>query len=125
MGCENKYNRLPDFDMYGGDSSTWVVELFDTNNKPHQMDPTGTYTYTLSLLPYAVLTGTGDGSPVLIKDGSLSEDMDNGVPKALFSFQSNETINLRGKYVYQIEVDYPGGKKIGQGNVFIRQNINR
>lgn len=127
--CEN-YNiiRLPDLNMYGGDTTPWSVTLVRQNGNPYPYAAIDGCTCTLTLMPFSVSNGVNANvnlvPPVLTVVGTLTNDT-MGTGTVVFHLTKEDTIALRGKYIYQVEIDNDGDLRIGQGFVTIRQNINR
>lgn len=120
--------KLPDIEMYGGDTTPWEVELMRDKNVIFDYESGDKCTVLLTLTPLKTSTGLGTNAsaitPILSVKGTLRSTA-NGGSAFLFNFASNDTKNLRGKYIYQIEVTYNEDMRVGQGTLYIKQNINR
>lgn len=127
--CDNNASeRLPEVIIYGGDTTPWNFNIIQKNGNPYPYASLSSSTAVLSLAPYAISMGIGSDAeitePELSIDGTIIDNGDGGAI-AKFVFESDSTINLRGKYVYQVEIKTGGDKRILQGLLTIKQNINR
>lgn len=114
---------LPDIEMYGGDTTPWIVTPTRDDGRIYSEDYMVECTAILTLTPFKASTGQSNNSvpmnPVLIKEGELNVD------SFIFSFDEDDTIFLRGKFVYQIEIRHNEDLRLSQGCLYIKQNINR
>lgn len=119
---------LPDIEMYGGDTSPWEVALVREDNSSLSTGIASECTCTLTFSPFKITTGLGGRAstvkPLLTKEGTVGEGSDGGAV-ATFTFDKQDTIGLRGKFLYQIEVVHDSDLRIAQGHVYIKQNTNR
>lgn len=119
---------LPDIEMYGGDTLPWEVTLRRNDGSFYSVDTASECTSTLTLTPLKATTGLGNNSntiePIFTKVGTVLPKL-NGSSVVMFYFSKNDTKDLRGKFVYQIEVKYKNDLRICQGHIYIKQNINR
>lgn len=117
---------LPDIEMYGGDTEPWKVLIAHEDGTSYLYSEVSGYSATLTIMQYMYSVGLGvNGSTyVLQKSGAIQL---YGVEDAavVFSFVTNDTKSLAGRYTYQIEISHGADKRIGQGNLFIKNNINR
>lgn len=124
--CDTR--SMQDVNMYAGETIPWTVSVKHDNGSATAYTDMQNVTATLTFIPYAVTYGTSDyaiaTAPVLTIDGDIQSD-DDGSCLVVFEFSKNDTINMRGKYIYQIEIEDAGAVCINQGYVTIRQNINR
>ena len=117
---------LPDIEMYGGDTEPWNVLLIHEDGRSYLYSEAVDYLPTLTITEYMYSAGLGipDGTYVVQKTGTIqlynAEDA-----AASFSFVENDTKNLSGRFTYQIEISHGDAKRIGQGSLFIKNNINR
>lgn len=120
--------KLPDIEMYGGDTTPWEVELTRDKNIIFDYESGGKCTVLLTLTPLKTSTGLGGNAsvvaPILSIKGTLRSTA-NGGSAFLFNFASSDTKDLRGKFIYQIEVTYNEDMRVGQGTLYVKQNINR
>lgn len=119
---------LPDIEMYGGDTVPWEVVLQNEDGSEFTYNKAKDLSCELTITPFKVTTGIGGHaipiSPLLIKAGSIKEGIsENAI--MVFEFDATDTIALRGKFIYQIEVAYGTYLRVAQGNLYIKQNINR
>lgn len=119
---------LPDVDMYGGDTTPWEISLVKDDGSAFVIDQGADCTATLTLTPLKATTGLGNNAaalpPMLTKAGVMEATASGGTA-ATFTFVEEDTKSLRGKYLYQIEVRHGTDLRVGQGNLYIKQNINR
>lgn len=119
---------LPDIEMYGGDTVPWEVTLVRDDGCKYTIDDAKNFTCTLTITPFKVTTGLGGRAspvmPVLTKSGSLQETLDESAI-VIFLFDIADTIGLRGKFLYQIEVACGTDLRAAQGHLYIKQNIRR
>lgn len=114
---------LPDIEMYGGDTTPWVVRLMTSASQHYTGDPTNVscvLTITVPKLTTTLGHTPSASSPVITKNGTVASDTE-GV-YATFEFARSETIGLRGKFIYQIEVTIGNQVRVQQGSLYVRQN---
>lgn len=120
--------NLPDFTMYGGDTTPWSILLLKQSGHSYPYTSLMGSTAKLTLIPYTVSRGLGaqaEGiSPVLTLTGTVTSSPD-GTGTVLFTPSKSDTIGLRGKYTYQVEIVKDNELRVEQGTVTIKQNINR
>lgn len=125
---ENGGASLPEVTMYGGDTTPWSFLITNQDGSPYPSDSLSGSEAKLTMAPYAVSSGLGSAAvaipPVMTKTGSVSSDP-SGVGTVLFYLTKEDTIDLRGKYIYQVEVSKDDDMRVLQGIVTIKQNINR
>lgn len=117
---------LPDIEMYGGDNEPWQVQMMHDDGTCYLISEVVGYTAVLTIMPFIYSAGLGlnGAAPILTKNGTFGQ-YDHNKAMAVFSFTTTDTLSFSGKYTYQIEFIYGSGKRIGQGNLYIRNNINR
>ena len=126
--CGFATHKLPDIAMYGGDTTPWVITL--TREDGSILDDLGgnTYECILSISPFAHSYGmSGSASvfaPLLLKSSPVVQ-VNSGQCTSTFAFIMEDTIHLRGKYIYQIEVRSGINNRVCQGNLTILENKNR
>lgn len=121
-------HKLPDIEIYGGDTVPWEVTLIRDDGTSCPSSAAENFSCTLTFSPFKVTTGLGgkaiSAAPLLTKKGTIKETSDGGAA-AVFDFATQDTIDLRGKFLYQIEISNGDDLRIAQGHIYIRQNINR
>lgn len=121
-------HTLPDIEMYGGDTLPWIISLIQDDGRTLSFDTASQCAITLSLTPLKTATGYGGYAgmvaPIFTKTAKITEAM-NGEAAVIFEFEKNDTIGLRGKFVYQVEVRREDDLRLCQGTLYIKQNINR
>lgn len=119
---------LPNVDMYGGDTTPWEISLVNDDGTSFSIGQGADCTATLTLTPLKATTGLGNNAntlpPMLTKEGVL-EATGTGGAAVIFKFAEADTKSLRGKFLYQIEIRHGSDLRVGQGNLYIKQNINR
>lgn len=125
----NQYeiHTLPDIEMYGGDTLPWEVTFIRDDGTRFSVDTASECDYTLTFTPLKATTGLGGNasalSPILNITGTVKSTADGAV--VVFAFSKQDTIGLRGKFLYQIEMKRGSDLRLCQGCVYIKQNINR
>lgn len=122
-------NVLPDIEMYAGDTAPWVVYPMDEHNRI-RYESLSNYVNTLTIMPFTVSAGISANAmipQVVLRKTGNADSGDDGYMIVTYTFSEGDTKSLRGKYVYQIEMKSQTGSvvRIGQGNLYIKQNINR
>lgn len=119
---------LPYIEMYGGETVNWEISLVQEDGTKYSVESAQACTVILSFMPVKTTTGLGyyakPAEPVLEKRGEVTLDTD-GSPVTVFTFDESDTISFRGKYIYQIEVRHNDDLRVCQGDIYIKQNINR
>lgn len=119
--------RLPDVEIYGGDCTPWEISLVRENGTKFiiQQGIECTATFTMIQVNATNLSSiTSSQDIVLSKSGTFSETSDGGVA-VQFPFAEEDTKELWGKFLYQIEIRHGEDVRIGQGDLYIRANINQ
>lgn len=125
MNAPNPY-MLPTIDFVGGSSQELVFHTYFRNIKnPFDLSQ---YSANFSVINYVNKNGT----PVISKsmritDGERDPD-GNLVPNILrVTLVPGDTVNLTGKFIYQISVKGAGGmvEVPSQGIIYITNNINK
>lgn len=119
---------LPYIEMYGGDTVPWEVTLVREDGQKYLIDSAQNFTCVLTVSPINSISGLGGSSlvsaPILKKTAEIKEAFD-GSATAIFDFLAADTLQLRGKFIYQIDVLYGTDVRTGQGHLLVKQNINR
>lgn len=125
--CGIAIHRLPDMTMYGGDTTPWMITLTNEDGSNLSASSEAEYECILSVSPFAHVYGGGNNAsiakPVLTKTAGV--DKSANACTATFTFIMEDTIHLRGKYTYQIEVRSGINNRVSQGNLTILENKNR
>lgn len=125
---EYQAGKLPDISIYAGDTTPWSVTLVKKNGNPYPYAALTGADAKLTFMPYSVTNGVGSNvnimPPVLCIEGAITNDP-QGTGTALFTMESSDTIDLHGKYIYQVEIKNDDDVRICQGFVTIKHNINR
>lgn len=115
--------RLPDVEIYGGDTTPWVIKLTDGDGKGYLEDDFQDYTFTLTAVPHERNIRTVDIPPAMTVVGELQIATDNTVV-VLFMPPAGKTALMKGKYIYQIQASNGTDIHIMQGKLTVRQNID-
>lgn len=110
---------LPELTFVGGKTQELRFNLKDTNGEPYNASGS---TINFSICDYSYKTG----APILSLAPALIAD-ENGIADSLYvTITSEDTLNLFGKYIYQITIiDISGRVEIpNQGIMNITKNIN-
>ena len=111
---------LPTADIIGGSRTSLTFNALSGGNRPY--DASGCDVF-FSLTPYVGFSET----PVLQKQMDVNRFENRGVVTQchlVVHLTTSDTIDLHGKYIYQITVVYPDGNKdVRQGVIFIFRNI--
>lgn len=111
--------KLPAIEFVGGEQQDYQFYIYDRNQEA--FDLTGytaefaiqSYTnkHGTTLLRKAMTIATAQGMPVLLT----------------VSLTKSDTVNLYGKYIYQLTIKDPDGKPLipSQGTMYIANNINK
>lgn len=120
--------KLPDIEIYGGDTTPWEVVLMRDSNTNFDYSDSTQCSVILTVAQSKTSTGQSAGAvlmaPILTKQGAL-QAITGGGTAVVFSFADADTKSLRGKYTYQIEVRFDNELRIGQGSLYVKQNMNR
>lgn len=123
MSCDYSPYNLPSIDFVGGASEDFAFRTYFDKEKSTPFDLFGAQA-NFSIASYLNKTG----KPIISKQMEIrySEEAKEHNILAV-SLAPNETVNLSGKYVYQITIkDVDGNIDIPyQGIIFIHNNINR
>lgn len=117
---------LPDLEMYGGDTEPWVFDMVHAGGRRYSMGEAMGYTCSLTITPFTYAAGLGSETyPKTLQMNGTIEAFDGEGASAVFRIASATTKNMAGKYIYQVELSAGEEKRIGQGSLFVRSNINR
>ena len=111
--------KLPAIDFVGGEQQDYKFYIYDRNQEA--FDLTG---YTAE---FAVQSYTNKNGTTLIRK-SMTIATSYGMPVLLtVSLTKSDTVNLYGKYIYQITIKDSEGKPLipSQGTMYITNNIDR
>lgn len=114
--------------MHGGDTQPWEVSLMRDAKTAYTAAELAEVTCVLDIIPFTQSVYLDDATldaPVLSKTGGISNDA-YGCAMATFSFLPVDTMNLRGKYIYQLSVHKDNTiMRVNQGKLTILPNVNR
>lgn len=118
--------RLPDIERYGGDTTPIIIEVVDPQGAPYHSEDLENATFNLTAVPYGVSAATGNNyssiTPALDIEGEL-ETGDNGEAIIVFAMSEEQTLSMRGKYIYQVDIFNGEETRPLQGRLDVRQNI--
>lgn len=112
----NDANRLPTISFIGGATKTFNFNIFSSNGKPVDV--------TSCRAEFSLISSTEkNGPPLLKKDMTVSLSSSNILTVSL---EKNDTINLYGKYIYQVSIIYDQlAEEPMQGDLYIDLNIDK
>lgn len=111
---------LPTIDFVGGETQKLVYHLYFKNTQ--QPITVVSCSASFSLVEY----GNKHGEPIWTKDMTVSND-ENGHSSLFVTLEASDTIDLCGKFIYQISIkDASGVMEIPkQGIIYITNNIDK
>lgn len=117
IACNKKLFTLNDIDIIGGDYREILIRINDIDSG-EILDITN-LSVNFALVSYV----DRNGSPILSKNLEISP-VDSSA--FILTLLPNDTVNLNGKYIYQISVKANDTKKVEsfQGVMTIDKNIN-
>lgn len=114
MNCDYNPYALPTISFVGGETQEIAFNVYSyAKNRPYDLE------YSES--KFSIISFTGRTSAPLVRDMSYSGN------KLTVKLAPEDTVNLSGKYIYQITiVDDSGDVEIPkQGILYITNNINK
>lgn len=127
MICHKIYS-LPDIDMYGGDTTPWDIVMVYEDGTNFVMNAGTDCRCTLTLSPFGIKTlvpnPSNSTSIIWSHQGTINNNTTTSGFTVRFDFNPEDTINLRGKFLYQVDMCFGDEVRIGQGVLNIRQNLN-
>ena len=121
MSCTCEEYGLPTLDFVGGSTQKLIFNMYHINTeRPYEL--------TSAEVNFSAVSHLGKmGYPIISKtmEVSLGKEDVNNVASVILD--SEDTVNLSGKYIYQISIkDIEGNVEVpGQGILYITDNINR
>lgn len=109
--------KLPAIDFVGGEQQDYQFYIYDRNQEAFDM--TG-YSAEFAVQSYT----NKNGSPLIQKQMTIENY--SGMPILItVSLTASDTKDLNGKYIYQITIVDPNGKRLipSQGTMYITRNI--
>lgn len=126
MSCYKSYS-LPDIEMYGGDTTPWEIFMVYEDGTNFTVGSGTQCTCSLTLSPFVIKSTLSNGGSSVPKiwthQGTIRRDAELGTLSAVFDFVPEDTINLRGKFVYQVDVSFGDDIRVCQGILNIKQNV--
>lgn len=118
---------LPDVEIIGGDTTPWEIVITDADGSAYSGDDLSSATCVLSIAPFKVTTSIGYDAPAVTPTVLISGTVtvDDSGPYMTFTPTREQTLNLRGKFLYQITLKNGSDYRHGQGYLMIRQNADR
>lgn len=120
-GCSFDPYTLPTVDFVGGSTQDFAFNaFFFSNRKPFDMTQC---TATFSVISYV----NKDSSPLISKEMTVDNGADGVANVLKVTLDAADTVDLAGKYIYQVTVrDNGGGVDIpNQGILRIANNIDK
>lgn len=122
---DNRRIILPDVEMYGGSTDYWEICLYD-NGGAMSYEDAQELSFSLVVKDYGYIhRESGSTYTTITKSGTVIRNYD-GTASVKFQFSKNDTINIYGKYTYQIiaESQELGFRSSAQGTLFITKSID-
>lgn len=119
---------LPDIEMYAGDTTPWLIFLLDEHRHKVPYEDVMCTICRLSLTPVKLTTSLGYQAPPSqpeLEIISLVEQYDDGSAVVPIFFDMEDTIRMRGRYIYELDCFAGEEKRLCQGVLIIKQDINR
>jgi len=121
-----KVHILPDIEMYAGATDVWYVELYNPDGKRYRYEEISDYELELIIKDYGYTHRPNGATYTTVrKTGALAAEPDGADATAVFRFETGDTYGLYGKFTYQIQATCAGNQYLGQGNLYIKKNINQ
>ncbi len=117
----NVYN-LPELDFIGGSSEDLVFHVY------HEGDKTKPFGLTDGMANFSIINFINkNGTPLVSKKMSVEIDETETFYNVLtVLLEPSDTVDLFGKFVYQITIkDIDGNTDLQQGLIYIHNNINK
>lgn len=116
---KTKFDVLPDWTFVGGVTQEYEFTL-QTEDGGFYDVPGGTA--SLAIAPFVNVNNT-----VLTKPGVMTTNAEGVACVAVFTLDPSETVDLKGKYIYQISVKSAEGSLASplRGRMFIANNIDK
>lgn len=117
---KTQFHTLPDWDFIGGETQKRTLVLYKGNGSKYDI-PGASAHFAIAEFVNA------DSNPRVAKDLPISEDADGACCVVTILLSPTETVNLAGKYLYQITIkDASGNTSIPQkGIMHIGCNIDK
>lgn len=114
------YN-LPQITMFAGETETLIFNLLTEDGKPFDAADACRANFAVSYYHNQI------SSPIISKALGISYDESGYDNVVTVNFDVADTVNLRGRYVYQVAIKSAGGDYdvIGQGFITIIRNISK
>lgn len=111
--------NLPQINMTAGETQTVIFNLLTPEGKP--FDGADTCEANFALVEYHNRLS----DPLINKNIEITYDVDGYDNVAIVKFDINDTLNLAGKYVYQLSLKSSSGDYdvVGHGFLYLVRNI--
>ena len=110
---------LPTIDFVGGETETLVFNLYDKNRDPVNLAAGSQCGFAIT--PYTMRSST----PIVIKSCTIEQGPDGFNNVVSTTLSSSDTLNLSGKYIYQLTIKSNNLVEIPQqGIIYITRNIH-
>lgn len=116
----NEFYTLPEINFVGGETNKYEFKLFRLNGTAYNLpDATASIAITEAV--------NRCGLPLIIKAVPISASESGDYNRILIELHSSDTVNISGKYIYQISIkDSVGRLSVpNQGVLYIAENINK
>lgn len=122
--CNYAVSRLPDIEIYAGDTSSWTVNLFHEDKSPYVYEELFGAACVFTVKQFGVLNTDVSSAIITKRIPFMSDDPEESVSLKI-KFDVVDTLALRGKYIYQIEIITGQSNMVYQGYLRILQNLSR
>lgn len=127
--CYETIWSLPNILFYGGESDRFEIIPYDKDGARLTPEYAALCDTKLTVSPLSIRSGLGNNhtpvTPVIEKDGAVELDDDNN-PVFVFCLTANDTKELWGIYVYQIDISNgDSSARVYQGKMHIVMNIDQ
>jgi len=111
---------LPEWNLVGGETQKRTFTLYHTEGGP-------TYDIPGATAEVAVVDFVNQNSQLkLCKEVSITVDKNGRYCEVLIDLQPSDTLNLHGKYIYQLTIkDVLGNVAAPKGIMYITENIDK
>lgn len=115
---------FPSLEMYAGDTTTWDISLYSERNITFTPAQLHAFIFTLTIVEANSVQNAEDINNVQAVIKKYGQLLSSDDATLRFAFEYDDTINLHGEYIYQIEMKSNTYCKAQQGRLTIRPNYN-
>lgn len=128
MDVCNCAQTLPDVQIYGGDTEPWQLILCHDNGAPYKEAELTNCLISLDVLALTnrVYSDSRDTDRIALSKSGRLMAMADGSMTAIFDLIEDDTINMRGSYIYQVTMTISGvSHRVCQGRLTVIPNVKR